>query len=190
MSFSYPRHHHVLSRHGNPEAGQQAHRTRAATQTPIVRRSFLPHQRWLACVPCGHQGLARIVPDCPAFRVRGAPRLPYFPPLRRSLHGSGRSTPSRAASLSQIAAELMEAFPLDRVPGRRPPMASVPERRFGTGRPYQPSPLPTYDHCGTQRRVQAIVSRWTGRACPWDQGTAAAHAGRDHRTAAFLRGVR
>ena len=46
-------------------------------------------------------------------------------PLRRSPHGSGRSAPSRAASLSWLAATLAEAFPLDRALGRPPIRASV-----------------------------------------------------------------
>ena len=70
-------------------------------------------------------------------RPRLCARLPYLPALRRSPHCGGRSTPSRAASLSRFAAAFADACPLDRAPGRPPLLASVAEQRFGTGRDYQ-----------------------------------------------------
>ena len=50
---------------------------------------------------------------------------------------------------------------------------------------YQPSPFPSYDHCGTQRRLQAIVHRRPGCGYARHQSIAVGLAGRDHRARAF-----
>jgi hypothetical protein len=53
VSLSYQRPHYLLSEYRRPEACQRRHRTLAATQTPIARRSFPPHQARPARLPSG-----------------------------------------------------------------------------------------------------------------------------------------
>jgi hypothetical protein len=89
-------------------------------------------------------------------------RLPYPGSLRRSPHGSGRSAPSRAASLSWLASASVEACPLDRAlcrPLRLRASRSEPPREVDLISPHQSSLCPSVHPACTAGRITTGPSR-------------------------------